>query len=370
MSVTDEKLVDAIYEAAVAGDRWANVLGEIVALCKGRGATFFSFRPDQARWIASPGFEEVMGRYFEEGWDRKSSRGARLVAANHPGFVTDLDLYKRSELADDPLYREFLRPNGGGWGVGTVIEPQTDDTMIFHVELRGEDGPAGRSLVKRLDRLRPHLARASLLSTRIGLDRARAAAEVLSIVGLPAGVLRADGRPLALNDLVKPYLDHSVLVGRTRLALSDKAADRLLDQVLSAPSLSSAAPIVTSIPIRATERQTASIFHMMPITGLARDIFTGAKWIFVMARLGSRSLPSADILRGLFDLTPAEARVVRLICRGATTDSIAKETGTARDTVRKLLNASLAKTGTHRQAELVALLASASAIAGGEAGEA
>jgi DNA-binding CsgD family transcriptional regulator len=358
MPETDEHLVDAIYEAAVVGDQWPKVLGHMVDLSKGRGATFFSVGPNMSRWIASPGFDEIMERYFAEGWDKKSTRGARLLAANHPGFVTDLDLYRPEELVDDPLYNGFLRPNGGGWGVGTAIEPQTDDVMIFHVELRGEAGPPSSKLVKRLNQLRPHLARASLLSTRIGLERARAAAEVLSIVGLPAGILRADGKPLALNDLVQPYLDKSVLIGRTRIVLADAAADHLLEGAIARSHVAGLS--VTSIPIRAKENQRASIFHLVPVTGAARDIFTGAKWIFVMARLGSMSLPSQDLLRGLFDLTPAEARVVRQICRGATIASIAGETGTAVETVRKLLKASLAKTGTHRQAELVSLLASAS----------
>lgn len=67
--------------------------------------------------------------------------------------------------------------------------------------------------------------------------------------------------------------------------------------------------------------------------------------------------PSEDALRTLFDLTPAEARLATLIATGNTVHAIAGHAGITYETARNQLKAVLAKTNTHRQAELVSLLA-------------
>jgi DNA-binding CsgD family transcriptional regulator len=56
-------------------------------------------------------------------------------------------------------------------------------------------------------------------------------------------------------------------------------------------------------------------------------------------------------------LTPAEGRVAALIAQGIAPERAAERLGVSRETVRNQLRAVFAKTGTHRQSELVALLA-------------
>jgi DNA-binding CsgD family transcriptional regulator len=62
------------------------------------------------------------------------------------------------------------------------------------------------------------------------------------------------------------------------------------------------------------------------------------------------------LLGSMFDLTPAEARLALSLSAGRTSGEVARELGTAISTVRSQLKAVLAKTGTHRQVELVRLL--------------
>jgi DNA-binding CsgD family transcriptional regulator len=63
------------------------------------------------------------------------------------------------------------------------------------------------------------------------------------------------------------------------------------------------------------------------------------------------------ILDASFGLTPAEARVALGIARGETLASVAEAHGIAVTTAKTHLQSIFIKTGTHRQAELVALLA-------------
>jgi DNA-binding CsgD family transcriptional regulator len=63
-----------------------------------------------------------------------------------------------------------------------------------------------------------------------------------------------------------------------------------------------------------------------------------------------------ETLRALWGLTPSEARLVRLLARGASTTDVAEQLNLAHDTVRKRLKGIFEKTNTHRQSELLALM--------------
>jgi DNA-binding CsgD family transcriptional regulator len=58
-----------------------------------------------------------------------------------------------------------------------------------------------------------------------------------------------------------------------------------------------------------------------------------------------------------FDLTPAEARLAAHLASGATLQAVAERLGISKETARNQLKMVFAKTGTNRQAQLVALLA-------------
>jgi DNA-binding CsgD family transcriptional regulator len=66
-----------------------------------------------------------------------------------------------------------------------------------------------------------------------------------------------------------------------------------------------------------------------------------------------RGIPQTDFLESRFNLTPAQARLVVHLVAGASLRSCAKALGVEYETVRSSLKSVFAKTGTHRQAELV-----------------
>ena len=97
--------------------------------------------------------------------------------------------------------------------------------------------------------------------------------------------------------------------------------------------------------------------HLVPIHGSARDLFDRALAIVIVTPVVPAEVPTAEVLQGLFDLTPAEARVARGIGQAETVETLADATGVNRETVRSQLKAVLSKTGLSRQQELVSLLA-------------
>lgn len=352
-----EGLVDRIYEAAVVPERWSGVLDDLSSIGEGDGALILTRNAFQERWLGTGGAKELFEAGVAKGWQgAKNPRAPRLFAARHAGFLNDLDVFTREEIDQEPYFTEYLRPLGFGWGTATAIEVPSGDMIAFDVERRFERGPVERSIIRKLDKLRPHLARASLISSRLMFERARTVAETLGLIGLPAAVLGVGGRPLAANTLFEAIMPHMAHESRGRLILNDSSADRLFADAFQRLASDTRADDVRSIPLAAREERPPMILHVVPIRGAAHDVFSGASAILVVTPVEPRKVPTADVLQGLFDLTPAEARVARTIAEGKTIEAFATAQGLSAETVRTQLKSTLAKTGVHRQAELAALL--------------
>jgi DNA-binding CsgD family transcriptional regulator len=311
------------------------------------------------RWLASEHGVRISEDYIAQGWPQRTDRMDRLLRAHHAGFLGDLDVYTREEMDREPVFTEFHRPRGLGWGAACAIRVPTGDMLIFDVERRFEAGPVEPETVQRLDALRPHLARAGLVSVRLAFERARAAAMALEHVGLPAAVLAHSTRMLAANPLLEAMIPDVVLDRTSRVALADSNADALLGEALAHLARPGDIGGVRSFPVPAQNGRPPLVVHLLPIRLGAHDVFAGASAILIVTPVIPAEVPTAEVLQGLFDLTPAEARVARYIAERQTTDAIAGSLGVSRETVRSQLKAVLAKTGAARHVELGLLLAGA-----------
>jgi DNA-binding CsgD family transcriptional regulator len=95
----------------------------------------------------------------------------------------------------------------------------------------------------------------------------------------------------------------------------------------------------------------------MRIRFSVRTPFLGARVLLILCSLVSKARPDPAVLREVFGLTPVESKVASVISTGASPEHAAEEMEIAVVTARNHLKAVFAKTGTHRQSELVALLA-------------
>src|SRR5258708_31695417 len=98
-------------------------------------------------------------------------------------------------------------------------------------------------------------------------------------------------------------------------------ADALFIEALAQPARVSVPDGVGGIPIRASGEQPPMIVHFMSGRGKARNVFAGASCVLIISLLKPPLVPGAEILQGLFGLTPAEARVARGIAEGQTVEA-------------------------------------------------
>lgn len=353
----EETLTDRIYEAAVVPEKWPDVLDEMSRAVGGAGGILFTANPDRIRWTTSADIHDLFAEFVRDGWAAINPRPGRLGPLGSAGFVQDLDSFTLEELDNDPVYRDFLRKRGLGWATGTVVDPPSDDSIIFSFERAYEKGPVPVEIVRQFDKLRPHLARSALLSSRLGLERAHAMADALQSLGLPGAVLRDSGRVLSANIALEQLMPSLLQDRRERLYLTDVAADALLGEALARRAAAIGRAGVNSIPVSATAEHPPMILHLLPIHGVAHDVFTSATSLLVVTPVDRGAVPTARVLQGLFDLTPAEARVARGISEAQTVEGLALSAGVSVETVRSQLKAVLSKTGLSRQQELINLLA-------------
>jgi DNA-binding CsgD family transcriptional regulator len=354
--VTSENLIDGIYEAAAFPDRWPEVLDALGEKVGAMGAILTTRRTDHwTGYRSSPKIESGLGEFLMSPRAQESRATLRVIALDRPGFVTDTEVFTPDEWRNDALYTDWVERTGGGHATATAIQVPSGEFVVVHLHRRlGARGFERRDL-DLLDSIRPHLARAGMLAARWRLERIKAAAEALALVGLPAMILDRAGRVLAANALIENMTTHLRWLPKDRIALADAAADAILR--LGLASLGAPNSIaVRSFAARADGVGGPVVVHLVPTPGQARDLFDGALGVLVVTPVAAPAGPDLALIRGLFDLTPAEARVARGLTQGMTVTEIAGHHGVVRETIRSQVKAVMAKTGARHQAEVAALL--------------
>ncbi|BBU62312.1 LuxR family transcriptional regulator [Methylosinus sp. C49] len=351
-----ENLVELIYRAATDPDLWPLAMHELAASTEAAGGIILTRRSDA--WVGWRHSTAMVGidDYLRSPAGARSQAPVRLLAADHAGFLDAETAITPEEWLADPVMTHWGTPNGLPHAAATAMPMPTGDFVVVHISRRIGQPAFAAVDIAHLDAFRPHLARAGFLAARWRLERLRAATEALALIGLPAAALDARGRALAANSLIEKMTTHVLWLPDDRVALADSAANGMLRRALVDVSRL-AATTARSFPARGRDGH-AAVVHLIPMAGESRDLFDGGCALLVVAPVALQHAPDAAVIRGLFDLTAAEACVASGIVSGLSLEQIAKRQGTAPATVRSQLKSVLAKTGVGRQSSLVALLAS------------
>ena len=353
---TSEGLVDEIYEAAAIPELWLPVLERLAGIANADAVTILSVDKDgYGRYAATDSYKDAYGDYVVNGREYENVRFERSLERYPSAFSSDLELCTAAELDADPIYRDFVRPHGFAWTAGTVVPTPTSDMIVFDFARQTGAAPFEREAMHRLDAYRPDLARAALLSHRLGLRSAGNQASALQLIGLPCAVLGRMGKVLALNQMFEDLAPRISFTAFGGIAFEDPETNALVSAAI-AELRYEAGPVLRSIPVRATAEAPALVVHLLPVRRAAGDVFTRAEGLLVVTPVTIPEAPLTHILTGLFDLTPAEAKVARGIASGLNVESLSRTLNLSPATVRNQLNAVLSKTGTRRQAELTLLL--------------
>ncbi len=347
-----DDFISEIYEAAFVTDQWPYVLKRLGDIHNTKGALLFAFHGADAAWVGGGDIKPLFEVFLAEGWAKYNERAPRLMASGRTDFVTDLDLMTLDEINANPMYTEYLIPNGVFAGAGTRIVGLEQDNVILSLE-GFSSFDAAKAACPELNRLRPHLARAAIIASQMKLERARAMAQALEAIRVPAAVVSAKGVLRAVNRLLEPLIGSLIFDSGTGLGLADALAGKRLKsalrQVEASPSQAQ------SIPLTACPDGVPRVMHIIPIVGQGRDLFQNNSVLLTVAGPDKRRSLGEPLLQTLFDLTPAEARVMKAIAEGASVKGLAAQLGLSAFTIRDQLSAAMHKTNTGSQGALIDL---------------
>jgi DNA-binding CsgD family transcriptional regulator len=172
---------------------------------------------------------------------------------------------------------------------------------------------------------------------------------------LPAIALDRRGFVVDANAAADAVFDNDINIKHKRLFVHDPGARTLLkeaiDQLKDLPPLAPFEPVI----VRRMEKLPV-IVRIWPFEGVAHSPKQDVHALVTLNALGPKPGPPPAILAKSFRLTPSEAKLACIIARGASPQIAARELKISRETARNQLKSVFAKTDTHRQSELVALL--------------
>lgn len=335
-------------------EQWESTMRDLCGLTRSLQGVLLLLEPEAPPRLVGHGIPAESQKVFETVW--RESPVIRWGLAHRPSTFTTLHSNLPADvLAADPAIHIPSIPDGHDNAVS--VHPLGEGrTLAFSFAKPRSAGAFSAAELSGLNTMRPDLVRAGLVAHRLGLERARSTVDTLARIGLAAAVIGVTGKVVAANALLEalPSVLRPTAFGG--IAIAEPVADERFRAALARAGMGEDGPQL-SIPVRGDDERSPLIVHLVPVRGVAHDIFAGGHVLMIASPVGRRKAPRPELLHGLFDLTPAEARLTGELLKGGSLRDIAERTGHSHHTVRSQLKSVLAKTGVGRQAELTRLLA-------------
>jgi hypothetical protein len=255
----------------------------------------------------------VLASFYAEGWYERNPWAERSYLQGRLSFFDETEIFAPGEMEAIPLYRDFIRPHGYGWSAGTLVKIPAGGQVGIRFERFLRDGPIEADLKARLNHLRPQLARASLLFTRLGMRQAQSAVAALQMIDVPAAVLTIKGTIIACNTAMDFHLPQVNIGAGDRLAFSNEKAQAALRENLARIMAGEYDRIRGPIAIPATEEHEAALAYLIPMHGMAQDVFGHGTNILMIRPVQSESR-LLDLVRMRFAIDSRDAlRMTRLL---------------------------------------------------------
>ncbi|CAG2158007.1 hypothetical protein LMG31506_06210 [Cupriavidus yeoncheonensis] len=265
------------------------------------------------------------------------------------------------------IYRQFLQPLGIRYLLGADI--RTDDGVECRLRICRQDDAQDFSEVDKATcgAILPHLRRAIRLHSRLDVVESERSLYAGAIDRMLVGmvILDAAGAILKKNaeaDEILADNDGIRLNGNTfeiAYAQESRKFQYLLRRAQlghhgSEPALAEA----MSITRPSGRGKLGVLIRTIPLSEWSEENRHRPACAVFIRDPERKSRASHEVVRKLFDLTPAETALALVLADGMTLDEAAEALGTSKNTARAHLRSIFSKTGVTRQATLVRMLLS------------
>ena len=356
LSSDTERAIELCYDAITTPALW---VGALDSLAHSLGAHACQILPHDVTdrefgVVRSTGISKMHELWQQNtDWvtDVYVTRGAPYVRQGFPAVIQS-QLFTDDEIRHSRFHQEIARPAGClHWACGVF----SVEDRIWCLPFVRSTEPFTLEVTKPIAEITRHMARIVSLAEKF--SRTGAENEILTLdrAGCAAMLIDRYGRVTRINRRAEDLLCNEFGIRNGRLWTPGTASlarlDLFMAEIEHAKSILGPLPAPVIIVRRGTPWL---LIEAMPVTSAANEIFAGCRAILLVSDLTRPSITDAAVLSLVFGLTSAEARLAAAICEGQDLNAAAATFGVSRQTVRSQLKAVFAKTGSRRQAELVA----------------
>lgn len=350
--------VAQIHEAAAAPQQWTQALAAIMSLVDGTRASLLEIEPSgELCRMNQVGHDAATAREYVKDYYTIDPTRELVIRVPCMTAINTYEIFDATYRKRDP-YFDFARRNDIGDVTGLYCPSARNRRSVLGVQRELGARPYGADEKDVLQLLARHISIARRVEGQLG-EAWNAATEMeaaFRAICSAALVLDGSGTVRHANSAAESLLKRGegVTVRHGKLRFIDPVTQaRFLDAVRGAVAeigRSSAYPIVLARGERA-ELWIAPLRPSNPRAGQWQVPLALA--IINVGKVDATAI--AWRMRQVYGLTPAEARVASLLALGNTLQDIASATAASEPTLRTHLRSIFGKTGTRRQAELVAV---------------
>lgn len=372
-AATFSQTIEAIYDAAISFDCWPVALDHLGKMFASHRVALVDRNLETMQGTAIGMALADRDEYFNI-WKNKNIYNTRTSVWRAGEIITGHQIVPVSELLRSDYYNGFLKPR--------------DSFHLLRISLRVEDHRHQSLSLSRsrtadafqkfdlelATKVLPHLQRAALIANRLQELGTTYAAIANVLEDNPTGIvlLSSTGKVVFANRAASEMAacaDSFILCDDRLEALrgfDDRRLQHLIRGACCHGKISSGprgGPL--RLPRKSGFRDYAVVVAPLSITSEPAGQRRAVACVMITDPEATPRRPRS-ILRHIYDLTEAEARMAARIVAGDTPEQAAETLGIKRSTARVHLAALFRKTETHRQAELVRLLLSLPWFEGGQ----
>lgn len=262
-------------------------------------------------------------------------------------------------------YFDFVKPQDMHFGIGGLINI-SDSAICYMTFQRGKKrGGFEQQYLDALISLAPHIQKAVLINDKIRHTRLENTLlkDTLNKINNPLLLVNNRGKVLYINSIAEQLINQQANVGIVNncLIIYSNEENKRLQQLIHQ---------ATSADIKTALKQGGAMcYHqsgsnsylsiMVSPVNPDRVNIDGSNENMAIVLLNTNHCQTslnAELLKGLYNLSSAESRLVLHLCKGLTLDEISEQLFVTKNTLKSQLRACFIKTGVSRQSELVNLI--------------
>jgi DNA-binding CsgD family transcriptional regulator len=279
--------------------------------------------------------------------------------------VTVDEVFGETGWLASELYKQFLKPSDVRYIMGADLRTESGVECRFRVCRKH-----GASHFSARDKafcalLLPHLRRAVELHSRLDVVESERRMYASAIDRMQVGTVTLDesGAIMSTNSVADEILAEAdgMRIAHGTVEATDAQENRTLQRLVRHALLGhfgKAGPLVEAMPItRGGDKPKLGVLvRTVPLSDWSEDNRRRPATVLFLRDPDRKSQRAQEVVRKLFDLTPAETSLALLLTNGLTLEEAAEELDISKNTARAHLRSIFSKTGVTRQATLVRIL--------------